>query len=82
MTHPFQLTSTVPVVGPVLSPPTTWHYDFVGVVDYIFFTAQTLTLVDRWRLRSAAALNTAGGIPNAEDASDHQMMAARFSFAN
>jgi hypothetical protein len=81
VTHPFTLTSMVPVLGPVQSPPTTWHFDFVGVVDYIFFTDGPLKLINRWRMRSAAALNKKGGIPNADDASDHQLIAARLAFS-
>lgn len=80
VTHPFNFSSMVPAVGPVKSPPTTWQHDFVGVVDYIFFTSGSLVLTNRWRMRSAAALTRLGGLPNAQDPSDHQLIAAEFAF--
>ena len=82
VTHPFKLTSMVPAMGPVKSPPTTWQTDFVDVVDYIFYTNGPLALTNRWRMRSAAALARLGGIPNGEDPSDHQIIAGQFVFSS
>ena len=52
MVHPFTFGSAMPHDGvdQGCAPPTTWHHDFRGMVDYIFYTTESLALVDRWRM--------------------------------
>lgn len=77
--HPLQLVSAMPLLPD--SPPTTWHHDFKGIVDYIWYDPSELIVLDHWQLVSGPVLDAVGGIPTHDEPSDHQMIAARFGWA-
>jgi mRNA deadenylase 3'-5' endonuclease subunit Ccr4 len=62
--HPFRLASVYQLGS---TNPTTYHNDFQGTIDFIWFSEEDITLCDRLILRSAEDLYMAGGLPNAVD---------------
>eukprot|EP00048_Salpingoeca_helianthica_P007126 m.106835 g.106835 ORF g.106835 m.106835 type:complete len:422 (+) comp14238_c2_seq1:189-1454(+) len=80
LVHPFALTSTYLHIDRAGTKEMTTKFDW-ETVDFIFFSKKELVLRESLSLLTASRVRELGGMPGPAFPSDHQSLAARFSFA-